>query len=93
MSQLAVSSDLAWITVLLMICGVVSAVLARISHGTRLENVAVGFFFLLMLLMGIATFVALLAGPGHGLIVGSVLAVMAVMAVFDCGGLSKSVVA
>ena len=86
----AVPFGIAWGVIILLACGVASAVLARISRGTCLEALAHGLVFLLMGLIGIVTFAAHLVGPGHGLFVGSTLSIMAVVAVFDGEPLSKT---
>ena len=88
----AVPFGIAWGVIVLLVCGVASAVLARISCGTCLETLAHGLVFVLMGLIGIVTFAALLIGPGHGLFVGSTLSIMAVVTVFDGRRLSKAAV-
>ena len=78
--------------VVLLLLGFGSAVLARVSQGTSFEASSHRLFFLFMGLVGLATFGALLVGPGHGLLSGTTLSLMALVAVWDVGAVTGAAV-
>jgi len=87
-----VLTSLRWPLVVLLLLGISSALFARISQGTRLEAPSHRLFFVFMGLVGMATFGALLVGPGHGLLSGTALSLMSLVAVWDCSEMSRTAV-
>jgi hypothetical protein len=79
-----VESDVAlWPFVAVQIFGLVSAFAARLSEGHRWQTVSHWSFLIALPLMGIATVMALMLGPGLWLTCAASLSIMVLTAVSD----------
>ena len=65
-----------WLLVAAQILGVLTAFAARFSEGSPRQAISQGVFLAVLLLMGVATLVALAVGPGCWLGCATTLAVM-----------------
>jgi hypothetical protein len=65
-----------WLLVAVQILGVLTGFAARFSEGSPRQAIIHGLFFAVLLLMGVATLVALAVGPGCWLGCATTLAVM-----------------
>ena len=65
-----------WLLVAAQILGILAAFAARFSEGSPRQAISQGMFFAVMLLMGVATLVAMGVGPGCWVGCATTLAVM-----------------
>lgn len=75
--------DFVWALVAIQILGIISAGVARLSEGSRRQTCCQRFFFALLLLVGLATVVAVTLGPACWLISSSTLSLMVLTVTCD----------
>lgn len=76
-------TTLLWCFILIQVLGLVSALAARISERSRLESPCQRVFWVLMVVVALATLAALSHGPAECLTSGTTLAVMSLVAICD----------
>jgi hypothetical protein len=79
------SSTALWLLVAAQLLGISSAWTARLSEGSSFQAATQCVFFTTLLLMGVASMVALAVGPGIWLACSTSLAVMVLMVTCDFG--------
>ncbi len=80
-----------WLLVAVQLLGVSSACFVRFCEGSTCQLIGQRAFFAALLLMGVATGVALTVGPGIWMACATSLAVMVLTATFDLRGSMQGV--
>jgi hypothetical protein len=79
------SATMFWPITALQVLGMASAAMARVAEGSRRQSACQNLFFACLVLIGLATIVAIGLGLGCWLSCGVVLSVMSVAATWDFG--------
>jgi hypothetical protein len=77
------SSASLWLLIAAQVFGVLSAGVVRLSEGSHCQAISQGVFLVALPLVGAATIVALMVGPGIWVACAASLAVMVLTATFD----------